>query len=699
MIQLRKTSLRAVLSVVIGTIGLLAVFTSVSDLVDTARNARDAGRVATLAATSQQLYEALRSVRLERATTLVPLRADTAADDATVKAVAELRGKAEAAFAPGMAALDRLDPAGFGKYAMAIRSSHDALNQLRGQVDTALRTPKATRDRAAADSWPKVTDAYLASVQAATDAVDAGMALVDPTTDQLLSLKRAAWVVRLRTSTEILSASTAIGEGRPWTQAEILTAAEERGRIDTAWRIITDAAKRPDTPKRIVEAVEAAQSKFFETGGARRKTVLDALSTGGKPDITAEAWVKREAADQAPLNALVNAALEEMVAHADLKASGAERELFTQSVILALAIGLSAAGLLLVWRRVTRPIHILTVAIDRLAQRDYEVELPNDGRGDEIGRMQQALLVLRDNGRQHADMVQAQVAAQAAAAARTTAVDRLCGDFSGRVGTSLESVESAAAHLMGTSAAVTRISEQSAGDSGAVAAAAHEASAGVETVAAAAQELSASIGEISRRMAESATISQDAIERTERTDRIIVELAAASEAIGAIVTLIGDIAGQTNLLALNATIEAARAGEAGKGFAVVASEVKGLATQTGRATQDITDRIARIQAMTQDAVDGVRSVSTVIRQMNGVTTGIVAAVEEQGAATNEIARNVQEVSTAAGRISASISDLARTVEQSRTVAADVLEAAELMNRQAEALKDDVGGFLAEIRRA
>ena len=68
--------------------------------------------------------------------------------------------------------------------------------------------------------------------------------------------------------------------------------------------------------------------------------------------------------------------------------------------------------------------------------------------------------------------------------------------------------------------------------------------------------------------------------------------------IDEVVGFIRTIAGQTNLLALNATIEAARAGEAGRGFAVVASEVKALATQTAKATEEISSQIAEVQSAT-----------------------------------------------------------------------------------------------------
>ena len=102
------------------------------------------------------------------------------------------------------------------------------------------------------------------------------------------------------------------------------------------------------------------------------------------------------------------------------------------------------------------------------------------------------------------------------------------------------------------------------------------------------------------------------------------------------ISLITDIAGQTNLLALNATIEAARAGDAGKGFAVVASEVKSLASQTGRATEEIRTRINQIQSTTGDAVAAIGSITTVIEDVNKIATSIAAAVEQQGASTRKL---------------------------------------------------------------
>jgi methyl-accepting chemotaxis protein len=107
--------------------------------------------------------------------------------------------------------------------------------------------------------------------------------------------------------------------------------------------------------------------------------------------------------------------------------------------------------------------------------------------------------------------------------------------------------------------------------------------------------------------------------------------------IGDVLELISTIAGQTNLLALNATIEAARAGEAGRGFAVVAAEVQGLAEQTAKATGEIAQQVAGLQAATEEPLGSIKEIGSTI----GCLSEISAAGEEQGAVTQKTSRNVQ----------------------------------------------------------
>src|SRR5204862_537354 len=160
-----------------------------------------------------------------------------------------------------------------------------------------------------------------------------------------------------------------------------------------------------------------------------------------------------------------------------------------------------------------------------------------------------------------------------------------------------------------------------------------EASMSVERVASASEQLSASINDISQQAAHAAGIASRAVNQARDTDGTVQGLATSAGRIGEVVGLINTIAAQTNLLALNATIEAARAGEAGRGFAVVASEVKSLASQTAKATEEISEQIADIQKVAGEAIDAIKNIGGIIGEVNEVATAIAAAVQQQGAAT------------------------------------------------------------------
>jgi methyl-accepting chemotaxis protein len=203
------------------------------------------------------------------------------------------------------------------------------------------------------------------------------------------------------------------------------------------------------------------------------------------------------------------------------------------------------------------------------------------------------------------------------------------------------------------------------------------------TVSSASEELAASVNEISRQIAESTRIVGNAVSETNKSKDMVGELVSAAQKIGAVTKMISEIASQTNLLALNATIEAARAGEAGKGFAVVASEVKTLATQTGKATEEIAQQIRGIQESSQATATAIGGIGQIIAQVSEISISISGAVEEQSAATREVSANITGVSQAAGE----------TGQNSSTV----LNVAQSLSHQALQLEQRVDQFLLSVR--
>ncbi len=194
-----------------------------------------------------------------------------------------------------------------------------------------------------------------------------------------------------------------------------------------------------------------------------------------------------------------------------------------------------------------------------------------------------------------------------------------------------------------------------------------QTSSNMQAVASGAEELAASVGEISRQASDALTISLQAVQQANETSAIVSGLAIAAQKIGDVVKLINNIAEQTNLLALNATIEAARAGDAGRGFAVVASEVKSLATQTAKATDEISAQIAEVQGTTTSAVNVIEAITQTISRINEISAAIAASVEEQASVTQSISANMQVAAKGVTDINSNMNDIAdatRSVDES-----------------------------------
>ena len=447
-------------------------------------------------------------------------------------------------------------------------------------------------------------------------------------------------------------------------------------------QLATDAGKAVDA-----YAAAAAQAAAFVEDDAFNATMF-----------MTDAEMKFAAAQQ-KVSTLVAAAVElDGAMDEQMSALMSTRRLVT--IVSAVAAIVFCIGMsTLLGQLISRPIVTMTASMRQLADGDLTIAIPESDRKDEVGQMAQAMLVFKDNALKARELQAAAEKAHGENVRRHAAMDRHTQDFGAAAAGVMASLAQSAAAIRETASEMSQAAQRTHERAASTADGSAAAATNLAAVAAAAEEMSASINEISQQVTRATQAAQAAVQRASATDAKVASMAALADRIGDVVKLITDIAGQTNLLALNATIEAARAGEAGKGFAVVAGEVKGLATQTAKATDEIAAQIAAIRAATAEAVTAVRDVATAIGEVEQVATAIAAAVEEQAASTREIAAGVQSVTVSAQDANQAMQEVSTIAEQTDRASTKVLAGAGDVGRDADTLRSEVTHFLEAMAHA
>ncbi|MGX1167895.1 methyl-accepting chemotaxis protein [Bradyrhizobium sp. USDA 372] len=376
----------------------------------------------------------------------------------------------------------------------------------------------------------------------------------------------------------------------------------------------------------------------------------------------------------------------------------------TEQLVLMLAVGgtlLGAVLALLLATGISRPMIAMCKAMRELASGNFDVVLPGLGRKDEIGEMAGAVeeFKIQAVAKAERDAAASEVQNREQAASRRAELIRFADDFESAVGAIVSNVSASAVQLESAASTLTRTAETTQSLSSQVAGVSEQASSNMQSVATATEELSASVEEIGRQVRDSSRIAEAAVMQAKETDGRIGKLSHAAQQIGEVVKLITAIAEQTNLLALNATIEAARAGEAGRGFAVVASEVKSLASQTAKATDEISSHIAGMQGATAESVAAIKEIGATIGQISSISTSIASAVEQQGAATQEIARSVQTVAQGTQTAATDIGQVNRGAAETGSASEEVLNSAKTLSSESTRLRAELDRFMANIRAA
>jgi len=342
---------------------------------------------------------------------------------------------------------------------------------------------------------------------------------------------------------------------------------------------------------------------------------------------------------------------------------------------------------------VAGPTRKLALITERLAEGDMALTVPGLDRRDELGALARALDVLKANEGERRRLACVATDEAAAKDRRQAAMDRLTQDFGAVISGVLTRLTQAAAKMSDTARELSDGTSRTRDSAALTAEGSISSSRDLATVASATVELSASVDEIARQVAHATGATRDAVGRAEESNATFQRLSTMAERIGSVGGVISSIAAQTNLLALNATIEAARAGEAGKGFAVVANEVKELASQTARATAEISENVTAIRGATEHTATAIREVGAAIERVDAVSAAIAAAIEEQGATTRDIAASVQAVADTSERTAGAMADVAAIVDATGALSQSVLTASDDIGQVADTLRQEVDQFL------
>jgi len=386
-------------------------------------------------------------------------------------------------------------------------------------------------------------------------------------------------------------------------------------------------------------------------------------------------------------------AMANQIALVDAAHSQSENSALTNIVVAAIGVLVAVALALGIAMSILRPLKRVNGDMTRLSENDTNIALSDIQRRDEFGAMSRTVAIFRENALKIERMAEERITLQRIEEEKRRAslgamAETIEGETTGLVKSVNHQVTRMREAVIEVAAAAERVTVQTESANGA----AQDSQSHSNAIGDAANRLREAIVSIANRVEHQREIAQNAVGSTEESAKAVDDLREVATSIEQIVDLIRGIAGQTNMLALNATIEAARAGDAGKGFAVVAAEVKNLASQTERATEQITEHVNAMGAVTDRCVASMEDVGVTVRSMMSISEEVAGDVEHQRRETEEITGAIALAGDAVRNVGTAIGAVSEDIEVTRKLSLD-------LNRRADEVDRNVTELTASLDRA
>jgi signal transduction histidine kinase len=406
------------LSAIIGLLAITLVSVFALFAVDARNREREATNSLSVVHIERNILSTKEALRIELGILGTALTAPENISAATTNRILAVHARLKESLALVVADLRARPENGDTPSLTELRKEIALYNLMFGEVVATLPQRQEQRPKSVVSGWRAALVKLMNAVNGEANTLSTGVVSTDPFINTMTEINKIAWSVRVDAGNDRRNLATAITDARPLSAAQIRNFVNMNGRMDALWGVVEDDVSQPSIPVKLKVAVRNANNVYFIQFRNTRRDIIDTLTRGEEISISDQGWMRQSNPGLGSIAAVSKTALDLTEAHATEQLGMAREKLELAVAIMCLSIGLSSFTMLYVFRRLVRPLKLITRVLRTFVDGDLEDRIPFKKRRDEIGEFARALQLFRDGAIEkqclEAELLRNQVAKDAA---------------------------------------------------------------------------------------------------------------------------------------------------------------------------------------------------------------------------------------------------------------------------------------------